>query len=53
MATVETILLHVDLCSRKTCLPEPAVAEALARHAAAQAGLPQPEGVGRFVGQPR
>ncbi|AUH65677.1 carnitine 3-dehydrogenase [Paracoccus zhejiangensis] len=53
VATVETILLHVDLGTRKTCLAEPAVAEALARHATAQAGLPQPEGVGRFVGQVR
>ncbi|MCC6002676.1 MAG: carnitine 3-dehydrogenase [Pararhodobacter sp.] len=50
LATVETLLLHVDLTSRKTCPPAPALLAALADMARAQAGLPAPEGVGRAVG---
>ncbi|QXT40416.1 carnitine 3-dehydrogenase [Gymnodinialimonas ceratoperidinii] len=46
-ATVESLLLHVDLTTRKTCLPGPAVAEALAKLAEAQADLPTPEGAGK------
>ncbi|MCB4457054.1 carnitine 3-dehydrogenase [Leisingera sp. McT4-56] len=50
-ATVETLLLHMDLNARGTSLPSPEVADKLASYAAAHAGLPLPEGVGRHVGQ--
>lgn len=53
VATVETLLLHVDLSTRRTCPPEPEISAALARFAAAQTGLPMPAGAGRFVGQSR
>lgn len=46
-ATVESLLLHVDLNTRKTCLPGDDVAQALARVAEEQAGLPMPEGSGK------
>jgi carnitine 3-dehydrogenase len=51
-ATMETLLLHTDLTTRRSSLPEPAVEAALARFAADHAGLPRPEGAGRSVGQP-
>lgn len=47
VATVESLLLHVDLGSRKTCLPGDAVATALAQVAVDQAGMPTPEGSGK------
>ncbi|UWQ85735.1 carnitine 3-dehydrogenase [Leisingera caerulea] len=50
-ATVETLLLHMDLNARGTSLPSPQVADKLASYAAAHAGLPLPEGAGRHVGQ--
>ncbi|UWQ60848.1 carnitine 3-dehydrogenase (plasmid) [Leisingera caerulea] len=50
-ATVETLLLHMDLNARGTSLPSPEVADKLASFAAAHAGLPLPEGAGRHVGQ--
>jgi len=50
-ATVETLLLHMDLNARKTSLPSEAVASKLTDYAQQHAGLPQPEGVGRHVGQ--
>ncbi|UWQ77129.1 carnitine 3-dehydrogenase [Leisingera sp. M658] len=50
-ATVETLLLHMDLNARGTSLPSQAVADKLASYAAAHAGLPLPEGAGRHVGQ--
>ncbi|NVK13619.1 MAG: carnitine 3-dehydrogenase [Rhodobacteraceae bacterium] len=50
-ATVETLLLHMDLTARGTSLPSPEVADKLASFAAAHAGLPLPEGAGRHVGQ--
>ncbi|UWQ64967.1 carnitine 3-dehydrogenase (plasmid) [Leisingera caerulea] len=50
-ATVETLLLHMDLNARGTSLPSPEVADKLASYAAAHAGLPLPEGAGRHVGQ--
>ena len=52
-ATVETLLLHVDLSTRRSCPPAPAVAERIAALAEAHARLPLPEGAGRHVGQPR
>ncbi|MEY8799231.1 carnitine 3-dehydrogenase [Leisingera sp. XS_AS12] len=50
-ATVETLLLHMDLNARGTSLPSPQVADKLASFAGAHAGLPLPDGVGRHVGQ--
>ncbi|MDF9301576.1 carnitine 3-dehydrogenase [Tritonibacter mobilis] len=50
-ATVETLLLHMDLNARGTSLPSPEVADKLTSYAAAHAGLPLPEGAGRHVGQ--
>ncbi|MBF9043165.1 carnitine 3-dehydrogenase [Rhodobacterales bacterium HKCCE4037] len=47
VATVETFLLHVDLNTRKTCLPSEAVQTALKEVAEAQAGQPVPEGAGK------
>ena len=47
VATVESFLLHVDLGTRKSCLPGDAVSEALATITKAQAGLPVPEGSGK------
>lgn len=46
-ATVESLLLHVDLGTRKTCLPGEDVSRALARVAEEQAGLPVPDGSGK------
>lgn len=46
-ATVESLLLHVDLGTRKTCLPGEDVSRALARVAEEQAGWPVPEGAGK------
>lgn len=50
-ATVETLLLHMDLNARKTSLPSDLVAEKLAAFAQAHMSLPTPDGAGRFVGQ--
>ena len=52
-ATGEHLLLHVDLKTRRSCPPEPVVAARLARLRARHAGLPRPEGAGRYVGQPK
>ena len=52
-ATGEHLLLHVDLRTRRSCPPEPAVAARLARLQAQHAGLPRPAGAGRYVGQPK
>lgn len=51
VATIEQMLLHVDMKAGKTC---PAAAAVLARLdplAKAHAGLPMPDGAGRAVGQ--
>jgi carnitine 3-dehydrogenase len=53
IATGEHALVHVDLTTRKAVEPGAGVAAALARAAAAHAGLPLPEGLGRAVGQGR
>ncbi|KIC45610.1 3-hydroxyacyl-CoA dehydrogenase [Ruegeria sp. ANG-S4] len=50
-ATVETLLLHMDLNARKTSLPTDEVAANLTAHAENHAQLPQPEGAGRYIGQ--
>ena len=49
-ATVETLLLHMDLNARTTCLPDLPVAENLSAYAAEHSGL-EAEGSGRFVGE--
>ncbi len=50
-ATMETFLLHVDLSTRRSAPARGDVAEALATFAQAHAGMPRPEGAGRYVGQ--
>ena len=52
-ATMESLLIHVDLSTRRSAPPGAEVKAGLSRIAAAQAGLPLPDGVGRFVGQRR
>lgn len=49
-ATVETMLLHTDLTTRRSSLPDGAVAEAMADWAARHRDQ-QADGAGRFVGQ--
>lgn len=51
VATVETLLLHVDLKTRASSVPSDAVGEALKAFGTAHAQKPVPEGAGRFVGQ--
>ncbi len=51
-ATVEKMLLHTDLNTRRACLPDDAVAQAIAAMAAAHSGK-NAEGAARYVGQPR
>ena len=51
VATVEQILLHVDMAKGKTCVAGAAVLDRLMPIAAAHAGLPRPEAAGRHVGQ--
>ncbi|MCX2724347.1 carnitine 3-dehydrogenase [Roseibium salinum] len=50
-ATAETLLFHVDLTTRRSCPPAPAIAARLTALAEAHAALPVPEGAGRHVGQ--
>jgi carnitine 3-dehydrogenase len=51
VATIEQMLLHVDMAKGKTCPAAPAVLERLMPIAAAHAGLPRPDAAGRYVGQ--
>lgn len=51
LATGEHMLLHVDSAAAKAVPVEGAVAERLAAHAAAHAGLPRESPIGRHVGQ--
>lgn len=53
VATAEQMLLHVSLETRRPAPFGPVIAENLARIAAAQGDLPDPEGRGRFIGAPR
>ncbi len=48
-ATAEVMLLHVDLATRRSSPPAPAVAERLARLLREHAALPRPEGIGRAI----
>lgn len=50
-ATVETLLLHMDLNARSTSLPSDEVVQRLSGYAAAHATMPMPDGAGRSVGQ--
>ncbi|WP_343117416.1 carnitine 3-dehydrogenase [Ostreiculturibacter nitratireducens] len=50
-ATVEMMILHVDLTTRKVCEPLPHVAAALERLEHAHAHLPRPDGAGRAIGE--
>ena len=50
IATVEQMLLHVDMKAGKTCAAPPAILDRLMPIAAAHADLPHPEGAGRAVG---
>ncbi|WP_335948155.1 carnitine 3-dehydrogenase [Salipiger bermudensis] len=49
-ATIETLMLHTDLTTRRACPPEPQVAQALEDIAARHAGRPA-KGAGGAVGQ--
>jgi carnitine 3-dehydrogenase len=49
-ATMETLLLHTDLTLRRSCPPEPHIAEVLAAWVTAHGARDRPEGAGRAVG---
>ena len=51
VATVEQILLHVDMKAGKTCTAPAAILDKVRPIAAAHASLPRPEAAGRYVGQ--
>ncbi len=50
-ATMESLLFHVDLTTRRSSDPAPHVRDQIDRFAAAHADLPRPSQAGRFVGQ--
>ncbi|MEM1273384.1 MAG: thioesterase family protein [Pseudomonadota bacterium] len=52
-ATAEQLLLHIDLNTRRVGLPRSDVGAWLSAAGAAQAHMPRPKGLGRFVGAPR
>ncbi|MGX9354879.1 carnitine 3-dehydrogenase [Roseobacteraceae bacterium S113] len=49
-ATMESMLLHVSLETRRSCPPLDAVAQKLGAYATAHASLAKPEGAGRAIG---
>ncbi len=51
VATIEQMLLHVDMAAGKTCPAAPEVLARLMPIAEAHKGLPRPDNAGRFVGQ--
>jgi carnitine 3-dehydrogenase len=53
VATLEQMLLHVDMAAGRTAPVDPAVLDRLRPIAAAQAALARPPGAGRRVGQAR
>ncbi len=53
VATVEQMLLHVDMAAGRSCPAAPEVLARLMPIAAAHAGLPRPGPAGRFTGQGR
>ncbi|WP_343565292.1 carnitine 3-dehydrogenase [Kiloniella sp. b19] len=52
-ATVESLLLHMDLKARKSSEPDAQVSEKLAFYVQAHAALERPEQAGRYTGQRR
>ncbi|MCW4115354.1 carnitine 3-dehydrogenase [Aurantimonas sp. MSK8Z-1] len=52
IATAEHMLLHVDTAAGKAVAARQPVLDAVAAIAAAQAGLPRPEGAGRSIAMP-
>lgn len=50
-ATVETLLLHMDLNTRRTSLPAEQVVTELEKYAASHAAIEWPEDAGRYVGK--
>ncbi|KUF10761.1 carnitine 3-dehydrogenase [Pseudoponticoccus marisrubri] len=52
-ATMETLLLHVDLTTRRACPPEAGVERTLTQYAEAHAGLDAPVELARHVGAKR
>jgi carnitine 3-dehydrogenase len=53
VATIEQMLLHVDMAAGRACPAAPQVLARLRPIAEAHAALPRPEGAGRCVGQRR
>ncbi len=53
VATGEHMLIHVSLETRRPSAPSARIEANMARISAAQAELPRPEGVGRYIGAPR
>ncbi|MDX2482542.1 MAG: carnitine 3-dehydrogenase [Pseudodonghicola sp.] len=53
VATGEHMLIHVSLETRRPSSPSARIEANMARITAAQAELPRPEGVGRYIGAPR
>jgi len=51
VATIEQMLLHVDMASGRTCPAAPEVLAKVADIATAHAALPRPQAAGRHVGQ--
>jgi carnitine 3-dehydrogenase len=51
IATCETLLIHVDLGTRRACAPANDIARRLDEFGTAHANLPKPDGAGRHVGQ--
>ncbi|WP_349592960.1 carnitine 3-dehydrogenase [Thalassospira sp. NFXS8] len=51
VATCETLLIHVDLTTRRACTPDADVARRLKEFGEAHAKLAKPDGAGRHVGQ--
>jgi len=53
LATIEQMLLHVDMAAGRACTAPPHILQRLRPLAAAHAALPRPPDAGRQVGQPR
>ena len=53
VATLEQMMLHVDMAAGKTCAAPQAILDRLLPIASAHASLPRPEGAGRAIGQRR
>ena len=53
VATVEQMLLHVDMAAGKTCAAPDAILAKVLPIAESHAGLPMPEAAARYIGKPR